>query len=65
MIELHDIIKALKALAKELDKTPTIIEFQAKHNLSKRQINKHGWANLCKMAGLEPNKSSQQRQATQ
>ena len=64
MIELHDIIKALKALAKELDKTPTIIEFQAKHNLSKRQINKHGWANLCKMAGLEPNKSSQQRQAT-
>ena len=60
-MDLHDIVSQIKIISRELDKTPTIIEFISRSNVSKRQINKHGWNNLCKMAGLHPNQSSQQR----
>jgi len=59
--DLHEIVSALKLLAKELGKTPTIIEFIDNCEVSKRQIHKHGHSNLCRMAGLEPNTNSQQK----
>lgn len=61
MRELHEIVAALKKLANELGKTPTIIEFMKSCRVSKRQINKHKYSNLCKMAGLNPNLNSQQK----
>ena len=60
-MELHDVVSALKLLASDLGKTPTLREFVAIAKISRRQISKHGYVNLCKMAGLEPNLSSQQK----
>ena len=61
MKDLHEIVAALKLLARELSKTPTFIEFIGNCKVSKRQVHKHGHANLCRMAGLEPNTNSQQK----
>jgi transcriptional regulator NrdR family protein len=63
-MDLHELVSKLKQLASDLSKTPTLIEFE-RSGISKRQIQKHGYRNLCKMAGLEPNKNSQQKAATQ
>lgn len=51
-------VSKLKELAKKLDRTPTLIEFS--EIASKRQIQKHKYSELCKMAGLEVNKHAQQ-----
>lgn len=58
-MDLHEIVSKLKLLASDLDKTPTILEVVAHTDISKRQINKHKYSNLCRMAGLEPNQRSQ------
>lgn len=60
-MDLHKIVSALKLLASDLGKTPTQIEFVNHTGISNRQINKHKYSKLCEMAGLEPNKNSQQR----
>lgn len=60
-MDLHLIVSEIKRVARDLDKTPTIIEFIKLTDVSKRQINKHGWNNLCQMAGLTPNSNSQQK----
>lgn len=54
-MDLDEIYKVYKKISKELNKTPTIKEIVNCSNISKRQINKHGHNELCKMAGLEPN----------
>lgn len=52
----HEIVAALKRIAKELDgKTPTLREFLAKSKISRRQIDKYGYNRLVEMAGLTPN----------
>lgn len=60
-MDLHKIVSALKKLAKELGKTPSQIEFVSHTGISDRQVNKHKYSKLCKMAGIEPNKNSQQK----
>lgn len=57
-MELQELVNRLKALASDLNKTPTQAEFIAS-GISKRQIQKHKYSELCKMAGLEPNKHAQ------
>jgi len=54
-MDLHEIVSRLKLLAVELGKTPTLREFEAS-GVSKRQIQKHGFNNLVRMAGLEVNR---------
>lgn len=54
-MDLHRIVSEIKKLARDLGKTPTILEMVASTEVSKRQINKHGWNELVKMAGLTPN----------
>lgn len=49
----HDMVAKLKELFHELGKTPTLIQF--KEYFSRRQIDKFGYNNLVKKAGLEPN----------
>ena len=61
-MELHELVSRLKLLAHELGKTPTLIEFQ-RSGVSKRQIQKYKYSNLCRKAGLEPNLNSQQKAA--
>jgi DNA polymerase elongation subunit (family B) len=51
--DVHEIVAKIKAMAKELGKTPTLREFM--EVVSRRQIDKHGWNNLLKMAGLDLN----------
>lgn len=62
--ELHDLVSALKTLATEKGRTPSFSEFKTKC-YSGRQVNKlaDGYANLCKLAGLEPNKTNFGREA--
>lgn len=55
MTTLHDLVVKLKDLARELNKTPTLKEFEAT-GISKRQILKHKYSEIVKAAGLEPNK---------
>jgi uncharacterized protein YprB with RNaseH-like and TPR domain len=55
-IEAHELVSKLKELASELGKTPTTRQFE-QSGISKRQINKHGYNNLVKLAGLEPNQT--------
>lgn len=62
-MDLHEIVSKIKQVHKELDKTPTILEFIYHTDVSKRQIHKHGWNKLVKMAGLEPNANSHQVEA--
>lgn len=59
----HEIVCVYKKIANDLKKTPTILEIVKYSDLSKRQINKYGHSNICKMAGLEPNLNSQQKKA--
>lgn len=56
-IDKHELVSSLKRLALELGKTPTLKEFEAS-GISKRQIQKHKFSELCKLAGLEANKYS-------
>lgn len=58
MTDLHSLVSKLKELANEMGKTPTLREFE-KSGVSKRQIVKHKYSELCKMAGLEMNKHAQ------
>lgn len=55
--ELHDLVSALKNLASEVNRTPSFSEFKTKC-FSARQVNRlaESYNNLCKLAGLEPNK---------
>lgn len=57
-VTFHDLVVQLKELAKELDRTPTQLEFISK-GASKRQIAKHRYSEIVKAAGLEPNRHSQ------
>jgi uncharacterized protein YprB with RNaseH-like and TPR domain len=57
-MELHELVARLKALAHELGRTPTVVQFVAS-GISKRQINKHKYSEICKAAGLEVNKHAQ------
>ena len=57
-MELHELVAKLKALAQDLNKTPTLREFE-KSGISKRQIQKHKYSEIVKAAGLEPNKHAQ------
>jgi len=61
VIELHEIVTRLKALASELGKTPTAKQFELS-GISKRQIHKHRYSEICKMAGLEPNRRPQDQE---
>lgn len=61
VIELHEIVTRLKALASELGKTPTVKQFELS-GISKRQIHKHKYSELCKMAGIEPNRRPQDQE---
>jgi len=54
---LHNLVVKLKELAKELGKTPTLLEFVAS-GISKRQIHKFGYNNLVRASGLEVNTSA-------
>lgn len=63
-MDLHELVSRLKLLASDLGKTPTCNEF-CRSGVSKRQVNKHGYTNLVKMAGLKPNLNSQQREPSQ
>jgi hypothetical protein len=56
-VEFHELVSRLKALAKELDKTPSVSEFIASGE-SKRQILKYKHSELVRAAGLPPNKHS-------
>lgn len=60
-MDLHEIVSQIKRYYSEFGQVPTILKFQKFFNISKRQINKHGWANLVKMAGFQPNQQSQQK----
>jgi DNA polymerase elongation subunit (family B) len=57
-IDEHEIVSRLKVLADELGKTPTLLQFVAS-GISKRQIQKYKYSELCKKAGLEINKHAQ------
>jgi DNA polymerase elongation subunit (family B) len=58
-MDAHSLVAQLKALSNELGgRTPTLREFE-KSGVSKRQILKHKYSELCKMAGLEMNKHAQ------
>jgi uncharacterized protein YprB with RNaseH-like and TPR domain len=57
-MELHELVVKLKALAHEIGKTPTLRQF-VDSGISKRQIQKHKYSEICKAAGLEVNKHSQ------
>lgn len=52
-VELHELVSKLKELANEIGKTPTMLQF--KEHFSRSTIAKHGYNNIVKMAGLEPN----------
>lgn len=55
--KLHELVSALKSLAKELGRTPTLREFISS-GVSRRQIDKFGGHNkLAELAGLEINHS--------
>ena len=56
-IEVHEIVVKLKALAIELDRTPTLREFCKV--VSRRQIDKHKYSNLCRLASIPINHHSQ------
>jgi uncharacterized protein YprB with RNaseH-like and TPR domain len=56
-MELHELVSKLKELAHDKGRTPTLIEFVAS-GISKRQILKHKYSEICKAAGLAINKHS-------
>lgn len=56
--DIHELVAKLKALSQEMGgKTPTQRDFIAS-GVSKRQIQKHKFSEICRMAGLEINKHS-------
>jgi hypothetical protein len=55
-VTFHDLVVKLKELAKELGKTPTLIEFTGS-GVSKRQIDKYKYSKIVDAAGLEQNPS--------
>lgn len=57
-MELHELVSRLKELAREKKATPTLREFVAS-GISKRQILKYKYSEICKAAGLEVNKHAQ------
>lgn len=56
-MDLHELVSKLKILASEKNRTPTLKEFELS-GISKRQIQKHKYSEICKAAGLEPNKKA-------
>ena len=58
-MDVHELVSALKRLAKELGRTPTSREYEAQCGISSRLIRKHKYSELCKMAGIEPNQRPQ------
>jgi hypothetical protein len=55
--KLHDMVSALKKLAKSLDKTPTVVEFMKETGISNRSIYDNGsYEDLCVKAGLQLHK---------
>jgi uncharacterized protein YprB with RNaseH-like and TPR domain len=54
-MDLHSLVSKLKELANDLQRTPTLREF-VHSGVSKRQIQKFKYSEICKAAGLEPNK---------
>ena len=56
-MDLHEIVSRLKQLAQELGRTPNLPEFVKLSKVSRRQIDKHKYSELCKMAGIPINKS--------
>lgn len=57
--DVHELVASLKMLSVSMDgKTPTLRDFVAS-GISKRQIQKHIFSELCKMAGLAQNKHAQ------
>lgn len=57
-MDLHTLVSKLKELAREKNRTPTLLEFVAS-GISKRQIQKHKYSEICRAAGLEVNKHAQ------
>lgn len=57
-MDLHELVSRLKSLAHDLGRTPNTMEFVKLSQVSRRQIDKHKYSELCKMAGLQPNKHS-------
>lgn len=55
---LHTMVADLAKLAKKLGRTPSLREFEASGH-SKRQIIKFKYSELCKLAGIEPNRRAQ------
>lgn len=56
--KLNELVNKLKELSRELGKTPTYKEFVAS-GVSKRVFDKIKFSELCRLAGLEPNKYAQ------
>jgi DNA polymerase elongation subunit (family B) len=54
-MDLHDIVSQIKRYYSEIGEVPSMVKFQKFFKISDRQLNKHGWVNLVKMAGLIPN----------
>jgi len=59
-MDKHELVKKLKELARELNRTPTLSEFVAS-GISKRQVHKHSYNEIVKLAGLEPRISTRHR----
>jgi DNA polymerase elongation subunit (family B) len=57
-VTFHDLVVKLKELARELERTPTQLEF-LNAGVSKRQIAKYKYSKIVEAAGLEQNKHSQ------
>jgi uncharacterized protein YprB with RNaseH-like and TPR domain len=57
-VTFHDLVVKLKELARELERTPTQLEF-LNAGASKRQIAKYKYSKIVQAAGLEPNKHAQ------
>lgn len=58
-LELHELVSKYKELAAELDRQPTSRDFWKV--VSNRQIAKHGFNNIVKAAGYEPNPANHQK----
>jgi uncharacterized protein YprB with RNaseH-like and TPR domain len=61
-VTFHDLVIKLKELAKKLERTPTLKEFE-KSGVSKRQIHNHKYSELCKAADIEPNRRPQDQKS--
>lgn len=59
MNDLHTLVAKLKTLANEMGRTPTSAEFVNIDGVSKRQVTKHKYSEIVRLAGLTPNKYAQ------